>query len=70
MSTFQSHTVTLSIFTRVKVEKRTYWPEGQQYMVILDDDHRRGNKVLAQRCSKEQAQAAINKVKKVGGLYA
>lgn len=70
MEAFQTHTITLSIFTRVKVEKRTYWSEGQQYTVILDDDHRRGNKVLAHRCNKEQAQAAINKVKKVGGLYA
>lgn len=70
MEAFQTHTVTLSIFTRVKVEKRTYWPEDQQYMVILDDDHRRGSKVLANRCTKEQAQAAIDRVRKVGGLYA
>jgi hypothetical protein len=67
---FQSHTVTLSIFTRCRVEKRSYWPEGQQYQVTLDDDHHRGHKVLATRCDKATAQAAIDKVKRVGGLYA
>lgn len=70
MEAFKTHTITLSIFTRVKVEKRAYWPEGHQYQVILDDDHRRGNKVLVSRCSKEQAQAAINRVKRLGGLHA